>query len=212
MALAAALSTVPITLLLVILLSARRKAAAPPFVLGCVVGTFAVVVVAALAAQFLPDPQPRQADRWSAIMELLLGVVLVALGIRGWLGRSSGEDRHLPGWAVSAIDSIGGLRAFGLGMIIEFRPKSLLLACVASLQIHAAPRGVSSLALLLVYVAIATSTMTVPLLLTLISPDRMEPRLTRVSDRLSRDGALVSAVVIVMIGVVVIGSGLQNFG
>lgn len=212
--LAAALSSVPVTVLLVIMMSPRRRVAAVPFALGCLLGTLIIVLAASLAAQFLPEPRQRRSDEVTAVLELALGAALVLVGIRTWRRRhGSGGDLQLPSWAGSAIDRLSAVRAFGLGMIIELRPKSALLACVVSLQVHAAQRGdPGPLAVIVIYVLIATSTVTVPVLATIISPDRMEPRLSRAADTLGAEGQLISAIVLLMIGVVVIGSGLQDLG
>ena len=212
--LAAALSTVPVTVLLVIMMSPRRKVAAAPFALGCVIGTFLVVLVASLAAQFLPEPRQRRGDEVAAVLEMLLGSALVLFGIRTWRRRHRSKGAlELPGWASSALDSVGTFRAFGLGLIIEFRPKSALLACVVSLQVHAASRAdAGALVVTVSYVLVATSTVTLPVLLTIISPERMEPRLAKAADTLAEDGQLISAVVLLMVGSVVIGSGLQDLG
>jgi Na+/melibiose symporter-like transporter len=212
--LAAALSTVPVTVLLVIMMSPRRKVAAAPFALGCVIGTFLVVLVASLAAQFLPEPRQRRGDEVAAVLEMLLGSALVLFGIRTWRRRHRSKGAlELPGWASSALDSVGTFRAFGLGLIIEFRPKSALLACVVSLQVHAASRAdAGALVVTVSYVLVATSTVTLPVLLAIISPERMEPRLAKAADTLAEDGQLISAVVLLMAGSVVIGSGLQDLG
>jgi len=212
--LAAALSTVPVTVLLVIMMSPRRKVAAAPFALGCVIGTFLVVLVASLAAQFLPEPRQRRGDEVAAVLEMLLGSALVLFGIRTWRRRHRSKGAlELPGWASSALDSVGTFRAFGLGLIIEFRPKSALLACVVSLQVHAASRAdAGALVVTIGYVLVATSTVTLPVLLAIISPERMEPRLAKAADTLAEDGPLISAVVLLMVGSVVIGSGLQDLG
>jgi Na+/melibiose symporter-like transporter len=212
--LAAALSTVPVTVLLVIMMSPRRKVAAAPFALGCVIGTFLVVLVASLAAQFLPEPRQRRGDEVAAVLEMLLGSALVLFGIRTWRRRHRSKGAlELPGWASSALDSVGTFRAFGLGLIIEFRPKSALLACVVSLQVHAASRAeAGALVVTVSYVLVATSTVTLPVLLAIISPERMEPRLAKAADTLAEDGQLISAVVLLMVGSVVIGSGLQDLG
>ena len=160
--LAAALSTVPVTVLLVIMMSPRRRMAAVPFALGCLVGTLLVVLAASVAAQFLPEPRQRQGKEVAAVLELVLGSALVLFGIRTWRHRHrSGDDLQLPSWAGSAIDNLSAVRAFGLGLIIELRPKSALLACVVSLQVHAARRAdPGALAVIVIYVLIATSTVT----------------------------------------------------
>lgn len=209
--LAAALSTVPITVLLAIMLSPRRGSAALPFVLGCVLGTALVVVAAYFLGQLLPAPRPRQAKLAIAVLELLFGSALVALGIRAWRRRHrSTPGLRLPGWASSALDSVSGAKAFGLGVIIEFRPKSALLACIVGLQLHTAGREPGPLVMTVIYVAIATSTVTVPVLLTALMPERMEPRLKSASESLASEGSLISAIVLWMVGAVVIGSGLQD--
>ena len=212
--LAAALSTVPVTVLLVIMMSPRRRTAAVPFALGCLVGTLLVVLAASVAAQFLPEPRQRQGKEVAAALELVLGSALVLFGIRTWRHRHrSGDDLQLPSWAGSAIDNLSALRAFGLGVIIELRPKSALLACVVSLQVHAARRAdPGALAVVVIYVLIATSTVTLPVLATMISPKRMEPRLAAAADTVAGEGQLISAIVLLMIGGVVIGSALQDLG
>jgi threonine/homoserine/homoserine lactone efflux protein len=211
---AAALSTVPVTLLLVIMMSPRRRVAAVPFALGCVIGTVIVVLLASFAAQFLPESRQRRGDDVAAVLELALGSALVLVGIRTWRGRHrSGSNLQLPSWATSALDKVGPLRAFGLGLIIELRPKSALLACVVSLQVHAATRAdPGPLAVIVIYVVIATSTVTLPVILTIISPKRMEPRLAKAADTLAEDGQLISAIVLLMVAAVVIGSGFQDLG
>ena len=96
----------------------------------------------------------------------------------------------LPSWARAAIDNLSAVRAFGLGVIIELRPKSALLACVVSLQVHAATRGdPGPLGVIVIYVLIATSTVTLPVLATIISPARMEPRLARAANTLGEEAA-----------------------
>lgn len=212
-ALAAALSTVPLTVLLMIMLRPQRSGrAAVPFALGCLVGTLAVVVLATLGAQFLPGARPRQADKVTGVVELVLGAALIVLGIRAWLDRHRASGKPpLPGWAMAAIDTVYGLRAFGLGVLIEFRPKSLILACVVGVQAHAAARGTTqALTIAVVYTVIATSTVTLPVLLRILAPKRMEHRLAKMADAMTSEGPLISAVVLIMIGAVVLGSGLQG--
>ncbi len=210
-ALAAAISSVPITVMILILLSPRRKVAALPFLIGIVLGSVVVVGGAALLAQALPPARVRHAEPIVGVFEIVVGLALVVLAMRAWRRRNrSGRGLKPPRWA-AAVDTLGGLRAFGLGFILDFRPKNLLLATVVGLQVHSQLHKTTTIvAVILLYVAIATSTVTVPILLTLIAPTRMEPRLATASEVLSTDGPIISAVVLLMIGVVVIGVGLQT--
>jgi Sap, sulfolipid-1-addressing protein len=210
--LAAAISTVPISLMIVILLSRRRSVAALPFAIGYVFGTAAVVVVAAYASQLLPDPSRRQPVAAVGVLEIILGTGLVVLGIirarrRPDLGA---PPSRLAAIASSMITTIGPVKALGLGLLLGFRPKSVLLAGVVGLQLASLKPGPELVGVILGYTLIATSTVLVPVVLTIISPKRMEPRLTSSSELLTTHGPLISAVVLVMVGVVVIGVGLQD--
>ncbi len=211
--LAAAISTVPISLMIVILLSGRRVAALP-FAIGYVIGTAAVVVLATYASQLLPDPTRRQPVGPVAVLEIILGTALVALGIvrarrRPDVGTPVSPSR-LSAIASSMITTIGPVKALGLGLLLGFRPKSILLAGVVGLQLHSLKPTSALLGVVLGYTLLATSTVLVPVVLTTISPTRMEPRLTASSALLTTHGPLISAVVLVMVGVVVVGVGLQD--
>ena len=210
--LAAAISTVPISLMIVILLSRRRRVAALPFAIGYVVGTAAVVLVATYASQLLPDPSRRQPVGAVAGLEIIFGLALVVLGVvrarrRPDLGA---PPSRISAIASSMITTIGPVKALGLGLLLGFRPKSILLAGVVGLQLHSLKPSSALLGVVVGYTLIATSTVLVPVVLTTISPTRMEPRLTASSDLLTTHGPLISAVVLVMVGAVVVGVGLQD--
>lgn len=210
--LAAAISTVPISLMIVIVLSKRRGVAALPFAIGYVIGTAAVVVLAAYASQLLPDPTRRQPVGAVAVLEILLGIVLVVLGIvrarrRPDLGAPPSRFSTI---ASSMITTIGPVKALGIGLLLGFRPKSILLAGVVGLQLHSLEPGAALLGVILGYTVIATSTVLVPVVLTMITPARMEPRLTSASKELTTHGPLISGVVLMVVGVVVVGVGLQD--
>ena len=210
-ALAGALSTVPITAMLLILLSPRRSTAAVPFLLGTLVGMIIVIGVVALAAQALPEARGRQTNTAAAVLQILVGIALVVLGLRVWHGRNRARPpESLPAWA-RVIDSLGAARAFGLGLLLDFRPKSLLLATVVGVQLHVSALPlVPSLVVALCYVVVATSTVTVPIVLTLIAPARMEPRLRSAAALMQTEAPVISAVVLIMVGAVVAGAGLGN--
>ena len=209
MGLAAAISTVPITAMLLILLSPRRKAAALPFLIGSVVGMLVVVGVCTLAAQALPEPRPRQPPTAAAVIELIAGVALIVLGVRTWLGREQADD-DVPAWTKS-IDELTSGRALGLGLLLALRPKNVLLAAVVGVQLHVETLDLgATIAAAVLYVVIATSSLTIPIVLTLIYPNRMQPRLEAVAARLTSEAPVISAVVLILIGTVVAGAGLQN--
>src|SRR5215218_11300403 len=80
LALAAALSSVPITATVFILLSESRTRCGLAFLAGTVLGTFAVLTVATVAGQALPG-RPRQHEVLVEALEVMLGIVMVLVGV-----------------------------------------------------------------------------------------------------------------------------------
>lgn len=210
-AVAAAVSSVPITVMIVMLLSPKRRETAIPYLLGWVLGCALVVSIATLAAQTLPEPRLRQKDVVTAVLTMLIGLVLIALGVRAWLHRQVEEKAEGSSMLerIGAVESFGAGRSLGIGLALNVRPKGLMLAAAAGIALHANSLELPAAALMVtVYVVVATSTVTIPILLTLRSPERMEARLTAARELMLRNGNVVSAVVLFMIGVVLIGAGL----
>ncbi len=206
-AIAAALSTVPITATIFILLSERRRATALPFLSGWVLGTAAGLTLATLAAHALPG-RPRRLDSLIGTLEILVGSALVVLGLVTLVRRTSTSTSQRPSW-IAGIGAFGPLPAFGIGLALNVRPKALLLFAAASLAISGAHLSVDdTLIVIAVYTAIATSTVVAPTLATVFVPNRMEPRLVVARDWISAHGATVTGVVMILIGVVVIGVGV----
>ena len=206
-ALAAALSTVPITATLFILLSERRKTTALPFLFGWVIGTAVGLILATLAAQALPG-RPRQFDSLIDNLEILVGSALILFGVVTLLrNRRSAQ----PSAWIEGVGSLGPPAALGIGLALNLRPKALLLVSAAGLAISGSPPRVDdsdTLILIVVYTAIATSTVVVPTLATLFFPARMEPRLVVARDWVTAHGPVVTAVVVILVGVVVLAAGI----
>ena len=81
----------------------------------------------------------------------------------------------------------------------------------ASLALYGANNGVEDTAILiLVYTAIATSTVALPIVATLLSPRRMEPRLIDARSWLDHNGPVVTATIMVMIGVLIAVFGITH--
>lgn len=210
LALAAAVSSMPIVAVSVILLSPRRGESALPFLAGWVLGCITVLLLGTLAAQALPLHPRRRPETTIAVLEIVIGVGLVGLGLLALRKRTETTVGPLPSW-VNKIDTFGSLPSFGVGLALNLRPKALLLAAAASLVLRSGKLGAAeSLIMIAVYTAIATSTVSVPTVLTLMFPERMEPRLNAARAWLTKNGLLITAVVMMLVGVVVAGFGFGN--
>jgi hypothetical protein len=89
-ALAAAVSSVPITLTILILLSPKRNRMAIPFLIGWVVGMAVVVVISAIGASALPIRSIRTSQKAIGIAEIIVGIGLV-IAVLSWRRAASGS-------------------------------------------------------------------------------------------------------------------------
>lgn len=210
-AVALALSSVPITATVLILLSPNRKRSAVPFLLGWVIGLALVLTLCALGAQLVPAARSsRRPDTVIGVLEILIGVGLLIVAFVSWRRGRHSTKSALPKW-LTEVGSLGGWAAFGLALLLNFRPKGLLLAMAAGLSLRAETLDAGQSAIvILVYTAIAASTVVVPIIATMVSPDKMAPRLEETQDWLVRNGSLVASLVLAVIATVVIGGGLAR--
>jgi Sap, sulfolipid-1-addressing protein len=208
---AAALSSVPIMATILILLSDNRNRSALPFLVGWVLGAVILVSMGTIAANSIPQPRPRQSDTTVGILEVLLGAALVVFSLRTMFGASASVGGSASKWA-AAVGAFGAGKSLGLGLALNIRPKGLILSAAASLALRTAKLDLEETALLVVvYSAIATSTVTIPIVATLVSPQRMEPRLINGRDWLDEHGYVVTATVMLLIGVIIVGAGIGKF-
>ena len=209
LALAAALSSVPISATIFILLSESRTRSGLAFVAGTVLGTFATVTLTAVAGQALPG-RPRQHEALVGKLEVVIGIAMVLLGAVTLLRRNRGGGGDRPGW-LDGLGTLGTLPVFGIGLALNLRPKALLLAAAAGLAISGARlRSEENLVLLVVYTAIASCTVVLPIVATILFPRRMEPRLVTAKDWIAAHSTAVGATMLILIGAFVAGVGLTG--
>jgi Sap, sulfolipid-1-addressing protein len=209
-AVAVALSSVPITVTILILLSPNRNRAALPFLVGWVIGVAAVIILCALGASALPKPPRRGPDAATGVLLIMVGAALVVLGIVNLRRGSRSERTGLPRW-LSRVGSFGALVSFGVAVLLDFRPKGLLLGMAAGLALHAASVKSGEAAVLIgIYTVIATSTVVVPIAASFLAPRRMEPKLIAARDWMARNGRTLTSLMMLMIGVVILGAGLTQ--
>ncbi len=207
LALGMALSSVPITATVVILLSPRRRTSSLPFLVGWVL-TIAVVAMAAAGGALAIPLSRREHDRLTAAFEIAVGAALV-VGAIVTLRRSRTRVPN-PRSRLEAIGSYGPVASFGIAFLMGFRPKALMLGIAARLALGTQPlTSTSSTLALAMYVAISASTVAVPIVGTLVAPNSMEARLQTAHDWLSQNGLVVTAWVIMAIGLTLLAVGVS---
>jgi hypothetical protein len=208
-AVAVAFSSVPITATILILLSPKRNISGAAFLIGWVAGLIIVVSAATFGAQALPITTVRTQETAFGITEVVIGAALVVFGVVSGV-RAARRPAPAQGakW-LSAVKSFGPWPSFGLAVILNFRPKGLLLGVAAGLAIAGAGMSNSdAVTAVAFYVIISASTVAVPIISTIAMPELMQPRLVRAQAWLELHGRVVTALLMGLIGVVILGAGL----
>jgi hypothetical protein len=209
-AVAVAFSSVPLTVTILILLSPNRGRAALPFLVGWVIGVAAVISLSAVGAAALSKPLRRGPETAVVVLEIVIGAALMALAVIYLRRRAPVSSTGLPRW-LSAVDSFGPLVCFAIAVVLSFRPKGLLLGVAGGLALSAASlKADEAVLLIIIYTAIATSSVVVPIVASFIAPRRMEPRLVSARDWLIVNGRILTSIMMFMIGVVILGYGLTQ--
>lgn len=211
LALAVAFSTVPILAALVILLSPNRSRAAIPFLIGWVGGMFGVVVLATALAQAVPTSRvPRREEEAIGTLEIIVGAALILVGLWTlWLARRRTE-KTVPAW-LRSVEKVGPITSFGLALVLNLRPKSLLLAIAAGLALRADTDSTAdALLAIAVYTVIGASTVAVPIIATVAAPATMEPRLIAGREWLLRHGDALTSGILILVGLIVILIGVDR--
>jgi hypothetical protein len=208
LALAAALSSVPISATIFILLSKGRTRSGIAFLAGTVFGAFATLTLATVAGQALPG-RPHEHEALVGKLEIVAGTAMVLLGVATLARRRASSGRGA-GW-LTGIGSLSILPIFGIGLALNIRPKAMLLVAAASLAISGANLPFDeNLLLVALYTAIATCTVVVPIIVTILFPRRMEPRLLAAKGWIAAHSTAVGATIMNLMGGFVIGLGIAG--
>ena len=209
LALAAALSTVPVTAAIFILLSDSRRRSGLAFLAGTLLGTLVVVMLATLASQALPG-RTRQHDALIGQLEIVIGAAMVLLGVVTLVRRTDADAPRGLGW-LDGIGSLGVLSVLGIALALCIRPKAGLLALAAGLAINRANLALEEeLVLVVLYTVLGTSTVVVPIVATILFPRQTEPRLVAAKRWLSVNSMAVGAAIMIPVGAYVIALGITG--
>lgn len=211
--LAVAISPLTIVAVVLMLLSPNARRTGPGFLIGWSVGIAVPAALFVLVAGALP---PRQADGGPeivrAIVQFVLAALLLLLAVKQWRGRPApGAEPTLPKW-MSTIDALSFWRALGLGLLLSGpRPKNLLASASAGFLIGGAGLPLASEAIATgVFILCSVSTVLIPVLAYLFAARRLRGPLEAVRGWLARENAVITSVLLLVIGVLMLGKGIGS--
>ncbi|WP_460797918.1 GAP family protein [Microbacterium sp. GXF0217] len=213
LALGVAISPIPIIAAILMLLSPKARVTSVGFLLGWLVGIVLAVTVFTLLSAVLPESDADASQPIKGVIQLVLGALLFLLALKQWRGRpQAGDDPKLPGW-MQAIDKVSFFGAFGLGFLLSaLNPKNLIMAAGAGADIGAAALSTESIVgVIAIYTLVAASTVLIPVVGYLFAADRLSHALDALRDWLTKENAVIMAVLLLVIGISMVGKGIGSF-
>jgi len=212
LAVAIAISITTIITTVLMLLSPKAKSRTVGLLVGCVVGVGGAVALFALLAGLLPTQDSGGSSPAAAVIKMVVGVLLVVLALRQWRGRHARDDRaELPKW-MAEVDSMMPGKALVIGLLLSaVVPKNLLLALSAGLIVgEAGLSGGQAAAVIVLFTAIATSTVAVPVVAHLVASARLRGPFERLRVWLVENNVTIMVVALLVIGVAMIGNSITS--
>ena len=209
-AIGVAISPIPIIAVILMLFTARARTNGPAFLIGWVLALFAVGGIGIFIADKASESSGSGPGRVASLILTVLGVLLVVLAVRTWRGRPKpGTDAPMPAWMAS-IDAFTPVKALGFAALLGgVNPKNLLLTLSAAAVIGTSGlSGTDSFLALLVFVAIGSLSVAVPVIYFLTGGEHAKKTMDGWKAWLGTHNAAVMTVLLIVIGAKLLGQGL----
>jgi threonine/homoserine/homoserine lactone efflux protein len=144
---------------------------------------------------------------WMPLVRIGIGVLLIALAVGRWMTR---KRTTRPPALLNGLSRItpAGAAAVGFGLVVA-NPKVLVMNAAAGLIIGTAAAGAGVWIAVALYTALAGSTVIAPVLAYVVAGGRVDPLLERVRNWMQRHHAAVTAVILLVVGVLLAYTGIR---
>ncbi len=207
LALVVALSPLSIIPAVLVLHTPRPRPTGLAFLAGWLIGLTALTAVFIEVSSLLgglDKPPP-----WASWVRIVVGAALIVFGLYQWLTRK--RSAHTPGWMQSLAKLTPARAALAAVALTVVNPKVLFICAAAGLAIGTAGLGSAHVWVAEAwYVAVAASTVAIPILAYVVSGDRLDEPLQRLKDWMERQHATLVAAILVVIGLLVLYKGIHG--
>lgn len=209
-----AASPMPIIAVILILMSPNSKRKSLLFLLGWVLGIVITVTVCSFVISLAVDGgSAAHSQPILGIVKLALGALLILLAVRQWNKRpKAGVEPELPKW-MARIDDMNTATVFGLSFVLAVgNPKNLIMAAAAGSVIGASRVELGdSVWVILIFTTIATASVTVPVIASVMAPRASGGMLLSVRSWLLANNTTIMMVLCIVLAANSIGSGISAF-
>jgi threonine/homoserine/homoserine lactone efflux protein len=208
LALVVAFSPLSIIPAVLVLHTPRPRPTGLAFMAGWLIGLAALTAIFLEVSNLLGGLRGNPPS-WAAWLRIGIGAVLIVFGVYRWLTRKRSE--HMPGWMQSLSKLSPPRAAAAAAALTVVNPKVLFICTAAGLAIGSEGLGSTRAWVAVVwYVAVAGSTVALPILAYAVSGDRLDGPLARLKDWMERQHAALVAAILVVIGLLVIYKGIHG--
>ena len=203
------ISLSPITVIpaVLVLQAPRPRPSSLAFLGGWLLGLAALTALS-VAASGLLGGLDKSPPKWSSWLRIIFGSALIAFGIYRWLTRH--RNTESPAW-MRSFGSITPARAGLTGAALAVvRPDVALICVPAGLGIGTSGLGLAGDWMAAAFfVALAASSVAIPILAYLAAGHRLDETLARLKDWMDKNNAALLAAVLVVIGAMVLYHGIH---
>lgn len=199
-------SPLPVIIAVVLLFTPRPRPTSVTYVVTWIAGLTVATVVMSLLASRIEGSQGE--GGWGPWLRVVLGLALVVVAVRMWLGRS---EQSTPPW-LSALMDAGPREAVRYGVLMSAaNPKELLMAAAAGLAIGASDAGTAAAAgAIAVFVVVGAASVAAPLVVFLVGGKSTLRSLAAAREWLQKNSVSVASVVLAALGVLLLVGGLTK--
>jgi hypothetical protein len=202
-----ALSPITVIPAVLVLQAPRPRPSGLAFLAGWVLGLAALTALSVAVSGVLGGLH-KSPPTWASWLRVILGGALILFGVYRWLTR----HRHTesPAW-MRSFASITPARAGITGaVLVVIRPDVLLICVPAGLAIGGSGLDVADDWIAAAFfVAIAASTVAIPILAYAAAGHRLDDPMARLKDWMDKNNAALMAAILVVIGLMVLYNGVH---
>ncbi|WP_375487724.1 GAP family protein [uncultured Mycobacterium sp.] len=207
LALVIALSPLSVIPAVLVLQTPRARAGSLAFLAGWLAALVALTAIF-VAVSGLLGGLHKSPPTWAPWLRIVVGAALIIFGLVRWLTRQ--RHTRTPGW-MRSMTNLTPTRAAATGAVLAIvRPEVLFVCAAAGLAIGSAGLGVRRAWIsAAIFVALAASTVAVPILAYAAAGHRLDDPLARLKEWMERHHAALLAGIFVVIGLLVLYKGIH---
>ena len=213
LALAVAISPIPIIAIVLTLGTPRARPNSIAFTVGWLAGLTIVGALMLAASSGNATQSSGAPATWTSVLKLVFGLLFLALAVHSWRGRPKhGEEAEMPKW-MQALDTFSAGKMLGVGALLSgLNPKNLALTVAAATTI--AQAGISSgqeAVALAVFIVIGSLTILTPVAIYFLMGAKAKEILDELKGFMAAHNGAIMTVLFLVLGAKLIGEAINGF-